>query len=802
MSKIDIRDTIQKTKNGVKKMKQDKKVDIIIPVYNAFEYTKKCIETVIANTDLSNHTLVLVNDKSPDEKILPMLKKFEAENSNLNICVIDNEENCGFVKSVNIGMSYSKNDVVLLNSDTEVSKNWLDKMIKTAYLRENIATVTPLSNNATLASVPNFLEENDIPEFVDFEQYAQDIEDCSLELFPEIPTAHGFCMYIKREALERVGLFDDVTFGKGYGEENDFSYRAMQHGYTHVLCDNTLIRHKGTQSFTAAKQELSNKNLQIIIDKYPQNFELTNNFCLQNPIQAVQNNVKYYINNKYRKNILFVVHEFRSRDSKLLGGTVLHIYDLIDNLREKMNIHVLYPENGIYKISSFFDNSNAELILGKINSYENIQMYNYEYKKMLEQIFAFINIDFVHVHHMMHHYFDLFDVVDSRNIPYALSLHDLYMICPLLTYAESVDNFNTSEEFNFEGCLKELESSKGNFVEDWKNKAYEVLKKAKKIVAPSNSPKGIFEEYYGDLNIDVIEHGVEKVEENYEAKNFKKRKNIAFIGGINKTKGLEFFKELVGEVNKKESKYTLHLFGTTSEDKYNQSNGNYVFHGKYNREDIIQLLKENNIHLVCLFSIWPETYSYTLTESLMAEIPVLVIDYGALSERTKKDNLGWVLDKKVKVQEIIEKIHQIFDNEKEYETVKNQIKNYLKNLKTVDKMAEEYEKMYEQFIHKQVENYQKLNKQTIQNILEYSKQIGDMNQRIKDCDFVLQNEVIKEAQHNERIAAYHHTVTEYKKEIDRLNEQIAKYQAKEETYNQLMSSKRLKLLKKIRFIKF
>ena len=173
-----------------------------------------------------------------------------------------------------------------------------------------------------------------------------------------------------------------------------------------------------------------------------------------------------------------------------------------------------------------------------------------------------------------------------------------------------------------------------------------------------------------------------------------------------------------------------------------------------------------------------------------------------MSERTKKDNLGWVLDKKVKVQEIIEKIHQIFDNEKEYETVKNQIKNYLKNLKTVDKMAEEYEKMYEQFIHKQVENYQKLNKQTIQNILEYSKQIGDMNQRIKDCDFVLQNEVIKEAQHNERIAAYHHTVTEYKKEIDRLNEQIAKYQAKEETYNQLMSSKRLKLLKKIRFIKF
>lgn len=781
---------------------QEVKVDIIIPVYNAFEYTKKCVETVIKNTDLRKHTLVLVNDKSPDTKILPMLKKFVAENPDLKICLIDNETNCGFVKSVNIGMSHSENDVVLLNSDTEVTKNWLEKMIKTAYLRDNIATVTPLSNNATLASVPNFLAENDIPSYVDFEQYAQDIESCSLELFPEIPTAHGFCMYIKREALARVGLFDDVTFGKGYGEENDFSYRAMQNGYTHVLCDNTLIRHKGTQSFTAAKQELSNKNLQIIMDKYPQNFELTNNFCLQNPIEVIQNNVKYYINNKYRKNILFVVHEFKSRDSKLLGGTVLHIYDLIDNLRKNMNIHVLYPENGTYKISSFFEDSTAELVFGKINSYENIQMYNCEYKKMLEQIFDFIKIDFVHVHHMMHHYFDLFDVVNSRDISYALSLHDLYMICPLLTYAESVENFNTSDEFNFEGCLKELEQAKGNFVEDWKNKAYEILKNAKKIIAPSNSPKEIFEEYYGDLAIDVIEHGVEKTEENYEAKDFKKRKNIAFIGGINKTKGLDFFKELVKEVNKKESNYTLHLFGTTSEDSFNQSDGNYVFHGKYNREDIIRLLKENNIHLVCLFSIWPETYSYTLTESLMAEIPVLVLDYGALSERTKKDNLGWVLDKKVKVQEIIEKIHQIFEDEKEYENVKNHVKNYLKKLKTVDKMAKQYEKIYDEFIHKKVESYQKLSKQMIENILNYSKQIGDMTKRIKDCNFILQNEAIKEAQHNERIAAYHHTVTEYKKEIDRLNEEIGKYQAKEETYNQLLSSKRLKMLKKIKFIKF
>ena len=78
-----------------------------------------------------------------------------------------------------------------------------------------------LSNNATLASVPDFMSENTIPSDFTIEEYAGIVERCSMNLFPEIPTANGFCMYIKREAINNIGLFDEKTFGKGYGEEND-----------------------------------------------------------------------------------------------------------------------------------------------------------------------------------------------------------------------------------------------------------------------------------------------------------------------------------------------------------------------------------------------------------------------------------------------------------------------------------------------------------------------------------------------------------------------------------------------------
>ena len=60
-------------------------IDIIIPIYNAFDFVKKCIETVIEHTDLTQHTLLLVNDKSTDERILPLLNSFIKENQSLNI---------------------------------------------------------------------------------------------------------------------------------------------------------------------------------------------------------------------------------------------------------------------------------------------------------------------------------------------------------------------------------------------------------------------------------------------------------------------------------------------------------------------------------------------------------------------------------------------------------------------------------------------------------------------------------------------------------------------------------------------
>ena len=124
-----------------------KKCDVIIPVYNAYDAVNECIKTVINNTDLKENRLILIDDKSTDERIIPLLNNFKKDNKDKDIVILVNEKNLGFVGTVNKGMKYSDNDVLLLNSDTEVPKNWLKNMKKCAVFYKINRRILPYFRN-------------------------------------------------------------------------------------------------------------------------------------------------------------------------------------------------------------------------------------------------------------------------------------------------------------------------------------------------------------------------------------------------------------------------------------------------------------------------------------------------------------------------------------------------------------------------------------------------------------------------------------------------------------------------------
>ncbi len=251
---------------------------VIVPVYNAVEATVQCLESL--NNYLPDAAeVLLINDASTDPAIAPILRAFqEAEGWKLQI----NSSNQGFVKTANIGLKQASQHAVLLNSDTIVTPGWLEKLIVAAEINQRIATVTPWTNNGEIVSLPNFCEANPVPANAD--AVASIIGSTGVAEYPEIPTAVGFCMLITANAMKEIGYFDEQTFGLGYGEENDYSRRAVQAGLHNILCDNAYVCHQGNQSFGPRGLMPSDDSMRRLLSRHPDYLEIVQSYIARDPL--------------------------------------------------------------------------------------------------------------------------------------------------------------------------------------------------------------------------------------------------------------------------------------------------------------------------------------------------------------------------------------------------------------------------------------------------------------------------------------------------------------------------------------
>ncbi len=255
---------------------------IIVPVFNALEQLEACL-TSIARTVPSDTQILLIDDASTDSRVLPLLQSWVNEAKPYRRLLI-HEKNRGFVATANHGMRLAGSDVVLLNSDTEVAGGWLQHLADCLDSDRSIATATPWSNNGEIVSIPKFCVANPVPQ--NQQAIASTIASCGSPVYPQMPTAVGFCMAISWFAIERVGLFDEVTFGRGYGEENDFCQRAEQAGLSNVLCDNAYVVHHGGASFGPLGLKPGEKSMQRLLAKHPDYLDKVSEFIESDPLAS------------------------------------------------------------------------------------------------------------------------------------------------------------------------------------------------------------------------------------------------------------------------------------------------------------------------------------------------------------------------------------------------------------------------------------------------------------------------------------------------------------------------------------
>lgn len=519
-----------------------------------------------------------------------------------------------------------------------------------------------------------------------------------------------------------------------------------------------------------------------------------------------------------KKHILYILHgDFAEDASNNLGGTQLHVKNLVDELKDTYHLYVMARDEEYIRLTDYGTEKRVyKFPVGELQ--ETPVFFDEKVAEVVDRILSAFPIDLVHIHHTINLSFDVFRQVKQQQIPLVCTIHDYYYICPTIKLLDSSMHFcgSPQECGDCDRCLHENFGTEKGFYSQWQTVAKEMLGYAEELYFPSHAAKEIMVRFYPELaeKMRVVYHGLseivnfhklqnslklesvvvtDKVEWNldetfgmgwallrgkssklvktyieitdekgssylffpekhlrldvqadrcgnsnysmcgflingfsgmfaegnlsfrayleYQGKFYtdgtcKIRKNVVekvtdvlkvgFLGGMVPAKGSGLIREIIRS-NPNKDQVMWYIIGTIGDkDMADMEQENLVKVGTYSQETVQGLLEGYEINLVCLLPLWAETFSYTLSEAAISKIPVLATDIGAISERIRAENIGFLVDVQEKPEVIMEEILSIWNHRREeYERCRKNISNM--KLKSLSEMAEEYKKFYDKY---------------------------------------------------------------------------------------------------------
>lgn len=240
---------LRNSPNGVK-------CDIILPVCDQYEFTKKCIESIIRNTDTPYRLIIINNGKNPNTK--RFLENLQNK-KDIELTIVNNDHNIGWVKALNKGMELSKAPYICFqNDDTIVTYGWLRKMINILKLQENFGMINPTWEGR--------------PKNLSIDRYNAILERKARKQFIETDWCRGFSAVFKRAVVEKIGKVDEV-YGLAYFDDVDYSVKAIEAGFVALRAQDTYVyHHRNVTFFEILKgskwNELHEKNKLIYYKKW------------------------------------------------------------------------------------------------------------------------------------------------------------------------------------------------------------------------------------------------------------------------------------------------------------------------------------------------------------------------------------------------------------------------------------------------------------------------------------------------------------------------------------------------------
>jgi GT2 family glycosyltransferase/glycosyltransferase involved in cell wall biosynthesis len=665
-------------------------IDVVIPVYKGLAETRQCIESVLKNQQKQAFELVVVDDAAPDPGLAAYLDDLAARDA---VTLLRNETNLGFVRSVNLGMSlHPRRDVVLLNSDTVIANDWLDRLRNCAYGAPDIGTVTPFSNNATICSYPLFCAENALPSGIGLSDLDRIFSRVNRGKSVVIPTAVGFCMYIRRACLDQIGLFDAGNFGKGYGEENDFSRRAARMGWLNILCADTFVYHAGGVSFQSERDVHQARGAEALRRLHPDYDELVRSFIAADPVRELRLAVDSALANlqqpdccgqfqheeaqkmiavEAQKDIKRAAAAFRAAAdfrpaNSLDGGPVqLHVihdfgggaaqwlrdFSLADAGRTNL---VLKP----YCHSHAFGEGLA--LYARVTDETPVRLWQFatpiqatvvshpEYRRAIEEIVRDFCVDAVVVSSLLGHSLDVLDtglatvIVNHDYFPYCPAFNIYYQgVCRHCNDERLADCSVNNKDFN---AFLNFPAEERILV----RKKFLDLVVARNItmVVPSHSVEENLvrlDARFRDMRFEIIPHGHNACLTPLDRAEFpgNGKLRVLVLGQLSLGKGVRLLLDGLEEII---SFAEVFLVGCGEVGELFRNRPAVHVVSSFRLVELQAIVEKIRPDVGLLLSICPETFSYTLSELMELGIPTLATNVGSFSERIRQRETGFLFE--------------------------------------------------------------------------------------------------------------------------------------------------------------
>ncbi len=609
----------------------EQSLSVIIPVYSGYNETIACIEAVLnSKTDLYIEILIGF-DAGPDLKLLEYLQSI----TDKRVKLVVNETNLGFVGNVNKLVSM-KNcyDFLLLNADTIIGDYLFDRLLSNLNLNRDYACITPMGSNATIFTYLNVAsqDETEIASVVK----TMNANLSSLGRLVATPVAHGYCMLVNGTAYAKIGLFDLEAWGRGYGEEVDWCLTAFsQLGLVSGCYTGCFVYHAGNVSFGSqishARSEAAQSKLESRHPGFSSEIRL---YEYEGELNHDKIRIDLSLGRAGRLSAksLIITHGFGGGVETFVKGRIKEIAAGGDVLVARVQIELgarFWVVEGQSVGRRIFPIERPEAFLGWLKALGLSKMY---------------------VEHIGHGTLsEVQYIIDGMKIETEVMLHDFSLICPKINLVDYRSSYcGVRDPGSCEICVSRSGAhdamhhamSEVRSVDNLRKASARLLESATTVVAPSRSTKSLYNIAFPQQKIGVRKHHADSKFVQREAISTYS-KTVAVFGAVSEVKGLYRYKELAEYLEKTKSEIKIVIFGYTSNNEVFASNKNVKITGSYkNREELADLIEYHDPKACLHFAVWPETFSYTLSESLSFGLYPFYHAIGAIKERLSSLKIG------------------------------------------------------------------------------------------------------------------------------------------------------------------